>query len=74
MRLCAAPRGSPGALLRYDSPVQMVFRWAGQDFILGGKAIQQGQMVVMVTGAANRDPAQFPEPDRLDLARHPNEH
>jgi cytochrome P450 len=76
-RLRADPTLIPTAveeLLRYDSPVQMVFRWAGEDFTLGGKAIQQGQMVVMVTGAANRDPAQFPEPDRLDVARHPNEH
>jgi pimeloyl-[acyl-carrier protein] synthase len=76
-RLRADPSLIPTAveeLLRYDSPVQMVFRWAGQDFTLGGKAIQQGQMVVMVTGAANRDPAQFPDPDRLDVARHPNEH
>jgi pimeloyl-[acyl-carrier protein] synthase len=76
-RLRADPSLVPTAveeLLRYDSPAQMVFRWAGEDFSLGGKAIQQGQMVVMVTGAANRDPAQFPEPDRLDVARHPNEH
>jgi cytochrome P450 len=76
-RLRADPSLIPAAveeLLRHDSPVQMVFRWAGEDFTLAGKAIQQGQMVVMVTGAANRDPARFPDPDRLDVARHPNEH
>src|SRR3954470_10439142 len=76
-RLRADPSLIPAALeelLRYDSPVQMVFRWAGQDFSLGGEAIQQGQMVVMVPGAAKRDPAQFPQPDHLDVARQPNEH
>jgi cytochrome P450 len=76
-RLRADPSLLPTAVeefLRYDSPVQMVFRWAAEDFTLGGKQVLQGQMVVLVTGAANRDPAQFPEPDRLDVARHPNEH
>jgi cytochrome P450 len=60
--------------LRYDAPAQMVFRWAAEDFTLDGKAIRKGQMVVMVIGAANRDPAQFPNPDALDVRRHPNEH
>jgi len=36
---------------------------------LGGQAIAAGDWVLPLLGAANRDPAQFPEPDKLDLAR-----
>lgn len=62
--------GAVDELLRYDSPVQMVGRWTAADTTLGGAAIPRGQMVVVLTGAANRDPAAFPEPDRLDIRRH----
>jgi cytochrome P450 len=61
-------------MLRYDSPVQIVWRLAIQDLALGGKQIRQGQLVNMVLGAANRDPAQFPEPDRFDVRRSANRH
>jgi hypothetical protein len=61
-------------LLRYDNPVQIVWRMATEDLEIGGKQIGKGQMVNLVIGAANRDPAEFPEPDRLDLSRHPNRH
>jgi cytochrome P450 len=56
-------------LLRYDSPVQMTGRLAREDLELGGKRIQAGQHVLACLGAANRDPEQFPDPDRLDLHR-----
>jgi len=56
-------------LLRYDNPVQIVWRLATEDLEIGGKRIDQGQIVNVVVGAANRDPAQFPDPDRLDLSR-----
>jgi cytochrome P450 len=36
--------------------------------------MREGKTVIAVLGAANRDPAQFPDPDRLDLARSPNRH
>jgi cytochrome P450 len=61
-------------LLRYDSPVQMTDRRAKEDLEIGGKRIQAGQGVVMSLGAANRDPAQFAEPDRLNLRRQENRH
>jgi cytochrome P450 len=61
-------------LLRYDSPVQLVTRTAREDLEIGGKRIAKGQEVVLVLGAANRDPARFVEPDRLDLARVDNRH
>jgi len=56
-------------MMRYDSPVLVVWRLAAEDIELGGKVIRKGQMVNFMLGAANRDPAQFPEPDRFDITR-----
>jgi cytochrome P450 len=61
-------------LLRYDSPVQIVWRYAGEDMDIGGKPVRQGQFLNLVIGAANRDPARFSEPDRLDITRADNDH
>ncbi|MFC3987990.1 cytochrome P450 [Actinoplanes siamensis] len=75
--LSAVPELMPQAveeLLRYDTPVQMVRRTAGQDVEVGGRMIEAGGTVVLVLGSANRDPARFPDPDRLDLHRGPGRH
>lgn len=56
-------------LLRYDSPVQATSRIAVRDFEYGGRHIRKGQLLVLLLGAANRDPEVFPEPDRLDIGR-----
>lgn len=61
-------------LLRYDSPAQMTTRLAHEDLTLGGARIGAGQLVKLWLGAGNRDPARFPEPDRLDLGRTDNRH
>jgi cytochrome P450 len=61
-------------LLRYTSPVIYMRRTAKHDTVLAGEEIREGQKVVMYFGSANRDPAKFEAPDRLDLARTPNEH
>jgi cytochrome P450 len=61
-------------LLRWTSPVIYMRRTAKRDVVLGGEQIREGQKVVMYFGAANRDPEKFAAPDRLDLARAPNEH
>jgi len=61
-------------LLRYDSPVQAAFRRATDDFELGGQHIRQGDHLLLLLGAANRDPEQFPNPDQLDLGRRDNRH
>ena len=61
-------------LLRYDSPVQRNWRVVKEELQLGGKQISQGQLVFAMLGAANRDPAQFPDPDRLDFHRRDNRH
>ncbi|MGH2496739.1 MAG: cytochrome P450 [Ktedonobacteraceae bacterium] len=61
-------------LLRYDSPVQMTSRRAKEDMQIADKRISEGQEVIMCMGAANHDPAQFSEPDRLRLDRPENRH
>ena len=61
-------------LLRYDSPVQRNWRVVKEELQLGGKQISRGQLVFAMLGAANRDPAQFPDPDRLDFHRRDNRH
>jgi len=61
-------------LLRYDGPVQRTARVASDDATIGGRTIRKGDMVMPFIGAADRDPAQFPDPDRLDLARGDNRH
>jgi cytochrome P450 len=61
-------------LLRYDSPVQRTARMPVEDLEIWGRQVKKGQMVVAALGAANRDPAVFAEPDRLDLGRTENKH
>ena len=61
-------------LLRYDGPVQRTARIPSTDVTIGGRTIGKGEMVMPFIGAADRDPAQFPDPDRLDLARADNRH
>jgi cytochrome P450 len=58
-------------LLRYDSSVQTTSRVALEDVEVGGTRIPEGEAVLCLLGAANRDPAAYPEPDRLDI-RRPN--
>ena len=61
-------------LLRYDSPVQTDGRTALEDIEWNGELIKQGQQVFLLLGAANRDPAEFPDPDRLDISRGSKRH
>jgi len=61
-------------LLRYDGPVQRTSRMPHTDVELGGKTIPKGAVVLGLIGAANRDPAHFPDPDRLDITRSDNRH
>jgi cytochrome P450 len=61
-------------LLRYDGPVQRTARIPSEDVTIGGVTIPKGEMVMPFLGAADRDPAQFPDPDRLDITRSDNRH
>lgn len=60
--------------LRYDSPTHAVPRVVCRDTELRGARLRAGEVVYAMVGAANRDPAVFPDPDRLDLARDARAH
>jgi pimeloyl-[acyl-carrier protein] synthase len=61
-------------LLRYDSPIVVDGRFAMEPFEFKGRQIKKGQTLLLLVGAINRDPAQFEEPDRLNLKRENNRH
>jgi cytochrome P450 len=61
-------------LLRYESPVQFTARVLKEDIEICGQPIRKGWTVQCMLGAANRDPKQFKEPNRLDLKRLNNQH
>jgi pimeloyl-[acyl-carrier protein] synthase len=61
--------------LRYDSPTQAPNpQVATAELELGGRKIAKGDIMTVLLGAANRDPARFPDPDRFDIARRDGEH
>lgn len=71
-RLRGAPELIPGAveeLLRFDGAVQMTSRTTQEDVEVAGHELPAGQIVVLIMGAANRDPAVFPQGHRLELTR-----
>ena len=61
-------------LLRFDSPVQADFRRALEDCEVNEFAVRRRQNVVTLIGAANRDPAVFERPDRLDVSPRKGSH
>ncbi len=61
-------------LLRYDSSVQINHRVLAGDVEVDGRTFPEGDLCVVMLGACNRDPAAFPEPDRLDLTRDARSH
>ncbi|MDP3084664.1 MAG: cytochrome P450 [Rubrivivax sp.] len=76
-RLVAEPALLPSAieeLLRFESPLQLNNRVTTAPLTLGGRELPAGSFLTLGIGAANRDPAEFADPDRLDLARKPNHH
>ncbi|HWK83930.1 MAG TPA: cytochrome P450 [Caldimonas sp.] len=76
-RLLANPELTNSAVeefLRIESSNQLGNRIARSAGEIGGQAIAPHTQVTLCIGAANRDPAAFADPDRLDIARHPNRH
>lgn len=76
-RLVADPSLAPSAieeLLRFDGPVHLTGRIATQPSVVGDVEIEPGQGVVTLLAAANRDPARFTDPDRIDIARPDVQH
>ncbi|MFB7124941.1 cytochrome P450 [Kitasatospora sp. NPDC056273] len=75
--LCERPELVPTAveeMLRWWPPVMDFRRTATRDVELGGRAIRRGDKVVVYHASANRDGAVFPDPDRFDATRSPNDH
>jgi cytochrome P450 len=60
--------------LRHDSPVQQVARVVRADIELGDQVVRRGAHAMLLLGSANRDEAQFPDPDRFDLHRDTRGH
>jgi len=60
--------------LRYESPNQLGNRITAQPMPLGGVTMPAGTQITLCIGAANRDPDEFSEPDKLDIGRSPNRH
>jgi cytochrome P450 len=61
-------------VIRYDSAIQMLTRIATDNLEIGNQTIKAGEKIVLCLGAANRDPAQFPNPDELNINREQNHH
>lgn len=61
-------------VLRYDPPVQLIAREALRDSEVAGTTIPAGAFVLLLLGAANRDDAQFEDPDRFDVSRDARRH
>ena len=61
-------------MLRFESSNQLGNRMTVEPVELGGIALPAGTPVTLCIGAANRDPAQFADPERLDIGRTPNRH
>jgi len=76
-RLRTEPALIPSAveeMLRYEGPIQLNNRRLTAPIELSGKPIAEGTFITLGIGAANRDPRQFPDAERFDVARKPNRH
>jgi len=61
-------------LARWDGAAQVSARVVLEDCELRGRRLRRGELLVALLGAANRDPEQFPDPDRLDVTRATGRH
>ena len=76
-RLIDSPELGPRMVdetLRIESPIQMSVRVAKSPVEVRGRRLEEGSTAILLHGAANHDPAQFADPDRLDIGRSPNRH
>ena len=61
-------------IVRLNTPIKAFTRYVTQDCLVEGVTLRKGSRVLMVFGAANRDPAKFEDPDRFDISRHARGH
>jgi cytochrome P450 len=76
-RLRAEPELIPSAVeeaVRWGSPIQGLYRTPTEDYDVGATTIPAGARVLLLFGAANRDPRVFADPDRFVIDREPNDH
>jgi cytochrome P450 len=60
--------------LRFNGPLKGTMRVAGEDMVIADKQVRFGDRILLLMGAANRDPAKFDDPERFDATRYPNLH
>ena len=60
--------------LRYNGPLKGTIRLAGEDMVLHGEQVRKDDRILLLMGAANRDPAKFDDPERFVPTRDPNPH
>ena len=61
-------------IIRYDTPIQMITRWAYADIEIGNQLIKRGDSVGIMLGSANRDPSRFQNPEAFDIQREDTKH
>ncbi|MGW0915212.1 cytochrome P450 [Streptomyces sp. NPDC002784] len=61
-------------MLRYDAPIQATARYVKESVDIDGRTVRAGRILVLLLGAANRDPACFERPEEVDITRDPNPH
>ncbi len=66
--------GAVNEILRFDPSVMLTFRTPAEEIVVRDKTLRPGELIFLALGAANRDPEQFPDPDRFDITRQPNRH
>jgi cytochrome P450 len=67
-------RSAVEEVLRYQSPVQGISRMVATPHKVFDQSLEPGQTIIILVASANRDPAQFPDPDRFDIERKDNAH
>lgn len=70
----ASPAAHVEEMLRFDAPLHMFTRHALEDVVVAGERFRKGDVIGLLLGSANRDPARFPSPDTFDGGRSPNPH
>jgi cytochrome P450 len=60
--------------VRWGSPIQRMYRTAAVDYTVGATTIPAGARVLLLFGAASRDPREYPDPDRFVVDRNPTDH
>ena len=66
--------GAVEEMLRWDPALQRTWRRIAEDTVFEGHEMREGQLVVVLLGAANRDPDRYPDPTRFDITRSGTRH